>query len=229
MYLSNRVIFQSILILSCITSCSQDPMIRINSISLVKLVASQEIRYKSCGDSPASCQEIFKHINNKKDELMKIARTNHEIDHSIYLSNKYKIASERRFKELDKCNTVVERFAQGVSVSASRLSQQGLDNNIKMCKERVDINQLNTSIVSTDESYSKPTEEEIREITKEDVIKITKEVIVASLNEYTFSKSDGSIVIICPTLYCAIASYDGAWIGLGERNKPNELTSLILN
>lgn len=229
MYFSNRTIFQATWILLCITSCSQDPMIRINSTSTIKLVVNQEIRYKACGESPASCEKIFADINSKKDELIKIARTNHELNHVMYLSGKYRIRSERISKESDRCNTVTERFAKGVSVSASRLSEQELDNHMKMCKEMVNINQLSNSANSIDETYSKPTEEEIKEVTREDVRKVIREVITASFKEYTFSKSDGSIVVICPTRYCAIASSDGAWIGLGERNKPNELISLTLN
>ncbi len=67
------------------------------------------------------------------------------------------------------------------------------------------------------------------EPTEEDIKKIIREVSIINLNEYTFSKSDGSIVVICPTRYCAIASADGGWIGIGEQGKPNQLGSLISN
>ena len=220
MYFSDRTISRfvsAIVILLGSTSCNQDPMIRMNSISSIKLIANQEIRYKSCGETPAICQDILKRINDKKSELMATVQMNHE----IYMSNKNRIIHEGRWNELDKCNTVTERFAPNVSVSASRFSQQELVDQIRMCKERVGMTHSNTPPTGTDEDYSKPTAEEIK--------KAIKELIIASLNEYTFSKSDGSIVVICPTQYCAIASSDGDWVGIGERNKPNELVSLILN
>ncbi len=220
MYFYDRVIFRAIsamVILLGSTSCTQDPMIRINSISSIELVPNQEIRYKACGENSANCQEIFKNINNKKAELREVAEMNHE----IYKSNKNKIIYQERWNELEKCNTVIQRFPSNESLIASQLSEQELANKIKMCQERVGMAPYNTPAIDTDENYSKPTEDDIK--------KVTKEVITASLNEYTFAKSDGSIVVICPTRYCAIASADGAWIGIGARNKPNELVSLILN
>ncbi len=216
----DRIIFRAlsaIVVLLGTTSCNQDPMIRMNSISSVKLVANQEIRYKACGENLVSCQEILKNINNKKDELMKTAQMNRE----IYLSNKNKIIHERQWNELDKCNTVTERFAPNVSVSASRFSQQELVDRVRMCKEGTGMRHSNTPAMDTGEDYSNPSKEEIK--------KAIKELITTNLNEYTFSKSDGSIVVICPTQYCAVASAEGDWIGIGERNKPNELVSLILN
>jgi hypothetical protein len=220
MYFYGRIIFQAVsatIISSIITGCSQDTMIRINSISSIKLIANQEIRYKACGENSDGCQEIFQNINNKKAKLIETAQMNRE----IYMSNKNRIIHDGLYKELEKCNTVIQRFPADVSVSAPMFDQQNLANQRRMCQEGVTMSQSHTPVVDADENNFKPTGEDIK--------KVTKEVITTSLNEYTFSKSDGSIVIICPTRYCAIANADGTWIGIGEQKKPNELVSLISN
>jgi uncharacterized protein YraI len=197
MYFSSQVIFQSvlaILVLVGTTSCTQDPMIRINSTSSVKLVPNKEIRYKSCGESSDGCQTIFQNINSEKIKSRDISRTRY----IQYMSQQNKATIEAN-KKISGSLPIVGYASPMTAV----YSEKSLADDAER------------------QGQFEPTEEEIK--------KIIREVSIINLNEHTFSKSDGSIVVICPTRYCAIASADGGWIGIGEQSKPNQLGSLISN
>jgi hypothetical protein len=221
MYFSNQALFRTLsimLVLLSISSCAPDTMIKINSTSSLKLVANKEIRYKACGESSDSCQDIFKNINDKKSELAKIARARYieYRDSKIQIARQewQKAADQKVSENCSEYNTVeyrqAQKYNQGNIIARSE----------ELCKSAAR-REVRSTYVAVDENSFNPTDEDHK--------KIIQEASNVSLNEYTFSKSDGSIVVICPTRYCAISSADGGWIGIGERGKPNELTSLISN
>ena len=210
------------------SSCAQDQMIRVNSISNLKLVPSKEIRYKACGETADSCQGIFQSINNKKSELAAIARANSEAKKL----RDSQVASAEREKNLKECRTTtVDRNTPrtyqrvGVGIAIPMATQQEMAS-MQQCEN------FNSKMTVIDTTSWNPggfgnTSENNFNPTEEDTKKIIKEVSETNLNEYTFSKSDGSIVVICPTRFCAISSAGGGWIGIGERGKPNSITSLL--
>ncbi len=206
MHFSTRAIFRAVsvmVILAGSNSCAQDTMIKINSALSVNLVPNTEIRYKACGESSNNCKEIFENINDKKSKLTENA-------HARYIEYKNNQAKAKITTNANpKCINL-----NPANTGVFNASDYRCESNITPI-----IDMSPNHIVEPDEIRFNPTEEDYK--------KIIKEVSNTNLNEYTFSKSDGSIVVICPTRYCAIASADGGWIGIGERGKLNELASLI--
>ncbi|WP_310426807.1 hypothetical protein [Chamaesiphon sp. VAR_48_metabat_135_sub] len=207
MYFSDRAIFRALSVMAILlgtSGCAQDTMIRIDPTSSLKLVPSKEIRYKACGESSDSCKEILENVNNKKSAVATIA-------HARYLEYKNNQArSKISPNQSPKCINM-NPANTGVFNASDYMCRSNIEPTI--------IDFTPNHIVDPDESSFNPTEEDHK--------KIIQSVSIANLNEYTFSKPDGSIVVICPTRYCAIASADGGWIGIGERGKPNQITELI--
>jgi hypothetical protein len=220
MYFSNQGIFMGvavIVILLGTSGCTQDPMIRINSTSSVKLLPNKEIRYKACGESLNGCKAITENVSSKKLELARIAQARY----IEYRDSKAKIARA----EWEK--VAIQKIRENCTIHSSmsdymRMKQANTGNILgrhqEICRSSA-IQEVKNSFVEPDQSSFHPTEEDHK--------KIISQVSSTNLNEYTFSKSDGSIVVICPTRYCAIASADGGWIGVGEKGKPNQLEFLI--
>ena len=206
MYYSSQTIFRALSVIGILlgtSSCTQETMIRINATSSAKLLPNTEIRFKACGESPDSCKEIFEKINRIKIDLTDINYKKY-IEHTS-IQSKASADIYRKNRENEKC----------IKIGAENLGLVGF-------KQECAVPMPNyIQFVELDKNKFQPNEE--------DSVKIIKEVSISTLHEYTFSKSDGSIVVICPTRFCAISSADGGWIGIGERGKPNELTSLISN
>jgi hypothetical protein len=207
MYFSNRAIFRALSVMAILlgtSGCTQDTMIRIDPTSSLKLAPNKEIRYKACGESSDNCKEIFENVNNKKSELATIA-------HARYLEHKNNQArSKISTNKSPKCINM-NPANTGVFNASDYMCSSNIEPTI--------IDFTPNHIVDPAEIRFNPTEEDHK--------KIIQSVSIASLNEYTFSKSDGSIVVICPARYCAIASTEGGWIGIGERGKLNQITELI--
>jgi hypothetical protein len=177
--------------------CAQDSMIRINSTSALTLVPNIEIRYKTCGDSFSGCQAVFNSMASEKAKLITLAHTKaqQEMYRKIQLNTeKIKLCndSDRNSMYVNKMNSTAVRQS---------MKEEG-------CHQ---IGAVVTNDYTVDENNFTPTAEDIK--------KIVKEVSNNSLNEYTFSKADGSIIVICPTRYCAISSGEGSWLGIGERGQ----------
>ena len=197
-------------------------MIRVNSASTLKLVPTTEIRYKACGESPASCQEIFNNIESEKTKLIAQARTKYQEE----------VSRKRQSAQLEWYNSNNNL----INCRTSRRVYRRANINTMPAVDRDDLSsrQCQTAYSPTISAESPVTNlsglsgsEPSFTLTEEDTKKIIKEVSSNSLNEYTFSKSDGSIVVICPTRYCTIASGDGGWIGIGERGKSIESKSVV--
>jgi hypothetical protein len=199
-------------------------MIRVNSTSTLKLVPTTEIRYKACGESPASCQEIFTNIESEKTKFIAQARAKYQEE----LSRKREAAQlewyNARRNSID-CQTS-RRAYRRASINAMPVidrddlsSRQCQTTYSQMIRAEAPVMNASSFSLSGNEPSFTPTEEDTK--------KIIKELSSNSLNEYTFSKADGSIVVICPTRYCAIASGDGGWIGIGERGKSIEIKSVV--
>jgi hypothetical protein len=222
MYFSNQAIFNGVAIIAILlgtSSCAQDTMIKINSTSSVKLLPNKEIRYKACGESRDVCQVVLENVSSKKSELAKIANARY----IEYRDRKAKVAGAEWQKAANQ--KIKENCTIHSSMSDYMRTKQANTGNIigqyqNIC-QRSAIQEVKSSFVEPDRSSFNPTEEDHK--------KIISEISSANLNEYTFSKSDGSIVVICPTRYCAIANADSGWIGIGERGKQNQLEFLISN
>jgi hypothetical protein len=197
-----------------INGCAQDSMIRINPSSSLKLIPNAEIRYKACGDNADLCQHVFTNIANEKNKILAQAHAKYQQE----LENNQKEKKEKLENDLKTC----KRSIAVVPMSKSEPSQLCIDGAIPQSssdyKTMVVYRNYSSDLNMKDFSFN-PTEENMKTI--------IKEVANNSLSEYTFSKSDGSIVVICPTRYCAISSADGGWIGIGERGKPNEINSVV--
>lgn len=222
MSFSRKRLFSKIsvaVILVSVSSCAQDSMIRINSTSMLKLLPTNEIRYKACGETVNSCQEIFQSINNKKSELVEIARAKFDAEKL----RKNQVAAADRENNLKKCRTTT--IDRNTPRNYQRVSANIV---IPMAtqQEMASMQQCENSNSWSSVGFDKVNENNFNP-TEEDTKKIIKEVSSNNLNEYTFSKSDGSIVVICPTRYCAIASGDGGWIGIGERGRSIDSTSVV--
>lgn len=197
MYLTNRQMFiaiSTVIISIDISSCTQDSMIRVDIKSQLKLLPNTEIRYKACGETVDSCQQIFQSISSEKSKLIEIARLKHEERVAKF--------QEQLNKDSERCRLSSDVF--GRQLIGSTCSIGGF--------------QTAQVFDGYDEFYTPG---------QEDIKKIIKEVSNTNLSEYTYSKSDGSIVAICPTRYCAIASPDSGWIGIGERGKSIDDTSVV--
>jgi hypothetical protein len=194
--------------LASISGCTSDMMIRINSTSAITLVPNTEIRYKACGEIPTGCQAVFDSLVERKKKLIAIAREKAQEEMSKKL--------QRNTEKTKDCNEL-ENGNRYIHDSNGKLIQR------KATTEEIANCQNIISVISNDyeidENTFKPT--------IDDTKKIIKEVSSSNLNEYTFSKADGSIVVICPTRYCAIGSGDGGWIGIGESGKSIDATSVV--
>jgi hypothetical protein len=210
-------------ILANIGGCAQDTMIRVNSTSALTLVPTTEIRYKACGDSSSGCQAVFDSIASEKAQIVAQARTKYQ----EYVTRQ-RLAAQQQWQNMQQQN-----YYRQSNCSTNRRSYRRSSMNVM--PESLSSDRCQTTSYST---YQTPTidmassmyragEEPTFTPTAEDTKKIIKEVSSNSLNEYTFSKADGSIVVICPTRYCAIASGDGGWMGIGERGKSIESTSVV--
>ena len=237
MLFSKKLLFSKVsiaVVLVNISSCSQDTMIRINLTSTLNLLPTTEIRYKACGESIDSCQGILRsisqNIEKKKSELITIARTKFEVERSI----KNQAVTQDREEKVDKC-VMADLFANNRFNGDKTTVSQGFGgvvtirtdytegyNRRENCK-RITSNRALAMVPSFESQYQTNNFNP----TAEDKKKIIKEASETNLNEYTFSKSDGLIVVICPTRYCVIASGDGGWIGIGERGKSIEAASVI--
>ncbi len=210
-------------ILANISGCAQDTMIRVNSTSALTLVPTTEIRYKACGDSYTGCQAVFDNVANEKAQFVAQARTKYQ----EYVTHQ-RLAAQQQWQNMQQQNSSHRQS----NCSTNRRSYRRASMNVM--PESPSSDRCQTTSYST---YQTPTidrvsmyragEEPTFTPTAEDTKKIIKEVSSNSLNEYTFSKADGSIVVICPTKYCAIASGDGGWMGIGERGKSIEITSVV--
>ncbi len=199
-------------------------MIRVNSTSTLKLVPTTEIRYKACGESPASCQEIFTNIESEKTKLIAQTRAKYQEE----VSRKREAAQlewyNARNNSID-CQPRRRAYRRAIINTMPVIDRDDLSS--RQCQTtysqitRAEVPVTNVS------SFSQSGNEPSFTPTEEDTKKIIKELSSNSLNEYTFSKADGSIVVICPTRYCAIASGDGGWIGIGERGKSIEIKSVV--
>jgi hypothetical protein len=219
-------------ILIGISSCAQDSIIRVNSTSNLNLLPSTEIRYKSCGETISSCQEILKNINqnikSKKSELIEITSQKNDAKIAIAVQE----AERVREKKIQNC-VVSEAMKSNVAGTTTSTTQSftgavtvRTDYTVdRYRREGCDRSTPPIEITNQTSSFESKNENSFN--LKEETRKIIKEASNTSLNEYTFSKSDGSIVVICQTRYCAIASADGGWIGIGERGKSIEIMSVV--
>ena len=212
------------------SSCAQDQMIRVDSTSDLNLIPNTEIRYKSCGETTDSCKEILKsikhNIKSKKSELIEAAEAKLRAERAMAIRE----FSGVREKMITECinadyartknpGTHIEAINQDFTgrvtvrtdITVSRQRQLTCENSTPLAAAGVKNNSKNENGFNV----------------KEEIKKIIKESSDTSLNEYTFSKSDRSIVVICQTRYCAIASADGGWIGIGERGKSIEIMSVV--
>ncbi len=231
MNFSRQQVFRtiSIVAISIVTSsCTQDQMIRVNSTSNLKLIPSTEIRYKACGESADSCQEIFQIVTNKKSELAAIARVKFEAERSRQL----RVAVADKEKKSRECRTTTvnrntprtyQRVSTNIAIPMATQEEIAAMQQCENFNNRMVVSDTRTGNFG---EFGKANKNDLNP-TEEDTKKIIKAVSETNLNEYTFSKSDGSIVVICPTRFCAISSADGGWIGIGERGKPNTLSSLV--
>jgi hypothetical protein len=192
-------IISTVIISIGISGCTQDPMIRVDNKSQLQLLANTEIRYKACGDTAEGCQQIFQNIDDEKSKIRDIAHTKYD-EYTANARQEYELSNKNA---AGRCiaRTYVHTFArQPISSECEQIISRPF------------------MIVGFDES-SRPTQAETKNI--------IKEVSNTHLNQYTYSKSDGSIVVLCPTRYCAIASLDGAWIGVGERGISKNIVSVV--
>jgi hypothetical protein len=211
--------------LATLGGCTQDTMIRVGNTSTLKLVPTTEIRFRACGDTPANCQSIFNNIAYEKSQFVTQARAKYQeyiARQRIVAQQEWQNRQQQSYK-LFKCTT---------SHTSKRPYYPGMGTNTisdasssPQCYETSDrtYNPPFRNIASSYKTEQEPTFTP----TEEDIKKIIKEVSSTNLNEYTFSKADGSIVVICPTKYCAIGSGDGGWIGIGESGKSIDATSVV--
>lgn len=218
------------LILIGTSSCAQDSMIRVNSTSNLNLLSNKEIRYRSCGENTDSCKKILESINhniaNKKSELIKAAKVKLWAEREMAI----KEFSGIRAKMITECiNADYARTKNpGTYIEAINKDFTGrvtVRTDITVSLQRQRTCENSTPFAATGVTNNSKDENSFN--LEEETRKLIKEVSNTSLNEYTFSKSDGSIVVICQTRYCAISITDAGWIGIGERGKSIDIQSVV--